>query len=84
MRPSLILAALLCVTQLAACTSSSVIPVARHPDPSLLLPCDPPVLSDPETATDNDFAADMLRLGEAYVACSARHDSLVKFEKAQP
>ena len=70
------------MTLLAACATPSVVPVSRRPDPSLLQPCVDPVLSDPETASDNDFGADMVRLNEAYLACKARHQSLIDFEKA--
>ena len=69
-------------TLLGACTTSSVVPVTRTPDPSLLKACVDPVLSDPDTATDNDFAADMTALAQAYVACKARHNALVQFEQA--
>lgn len=56
--------------------------MARRPDPSLLLPCqDPALVTDPDAATDNDVAAERIRVGEAYLACKQRHADLVTFEK---
>ena len=73
-------AALSCAMLLAACTSFSAVPVARQPDASLLLPCrDPALVPDPETATDNDIAAERIRVAEAYLACKRRHADLVTF-----
>ncbi len=63
----------------AACGSSSV-PVDRRPDASLLLPCTDPVLvANPETASDNDIAAERLRVAQAYLACKRRHADLSAF-----
>lgn len=59
-----------------------MVPVSRHPDAGLLEPCVDPVLSNPDTATDNDFAADQVRLADAYLACKVRHQKLIDFEKA--
>jgi hypothetical protein len=57
-----------------------VVPVSRHPDASLLLPCvDPVLVADPDHATDNDIAAERLRVAEAYLACKRRHGDLVRF-----
>jgi hypothetical protein len=54
--------------------------VARQPDASLLLPCqDPALVDDPETATDNEVAAERLRVAEAYLACKQRHADLATF-----
>jgi hypothetical protein len=66
---------------LAACSSSShPIAVDRRPDASLLLPCvDPVLVADPETASDNDVAAERIRLGEAYLAWKRRQADLVTF-----
>ena len=55
-------------------------PVPRQPDASLLLPCqDPDLIPDPDTATDNDVAAERIRVAEAYLACRQRHADLVEF-----
>jgi hypothetical protein len=76
-------AALSCAMLLAACTSSSAVPVSRQPDASLLLPCrDPVLVEDPDTASDNDVAAERIRVAEAYLACRQRHADLVTFVKA--
>ena len=57
--------------------------MARRPDASLLLPCqDPALVDDPDTATDNDIAAERIRVAEAYLACKRRHADLVTFVKA--
>jgi hypothetical protein len=57
------------------------VPVPRHPDASLLLPCvDPVLVEDPDTASDNDVAAERIRVAEAYLACKRRHADLVTFE----
>ena len=83
MRPRPLAAALSCATLLAACASSSTVPVARQPDATLLLPCqDPQLVDDPETATDNEVAAERIRVAEAYLACKRRHADLVTFVKA--
>lgn len=67
---------------LAACTSYSTVPVARQPDASLLLPCvDPELVPDPDAASDNDIAAERIRVAEAYLACRRRHADLVTFVK---
>lgn len=82
MRHLLRAAALSCATLLTACANSSSVPVARKPDASLLLPCqDPTLVADPDTATDNDVAAERIRVGQAYLACKQRHADLVTFEK---
>lgn len=52
----------------------------RRPDASLLLPCvDPVLVADPETATDNEVAAERIRVAEAYLACKRRHGDLATF-----
>jgi len=52
-----------------------VVPVLPNVDPSLLAPCTDPVLAGPE-ASDNDLAAEMVRVARAYVDCRARHAAL--------
>ena len=80
MHPRPLSAALSCAMLLAACTSSSSVPVARQPDASLLLACaDPELVPDPDTATDNEVAAERIRVAEAYLACKQRHADLVTF-----
>ncbi len=67
---------------LAACTTYSAVPVQRRPDASLLLPCvDPSLVDDPDTASDNEVAAERIRVAEAYLACRQRHADLVTFVK---
>ena len=83
MRPRPLAAALSCAMLLTACASSSTVPVARQPDASLLLPCqDPQLVDDPETATDNEVAAERIRVAEAYLACKRRHADLITFVQA--
>ena len=85
MRPRPLAAALSCAMLLTACANSSAVPVARRPDASLLLPCqDPALVDDPDSATDNDVAAERIRVAEAYLACRRRHADLVTFVKAGP
>ena len=80
MLPPLRAAALSCAMLLAACTTYSAVPVPRQPDASLLLPCrDPALVPDPDSATDNDVAAERIRVAEAYLACKQRHADLVTF-----
>ena len=53
------------------------------PDASLLLPCqDPQLVGDPDTATDNEVAAERIRVAEAYLACKRLHADLATFVKA--
>ena len=53
------------------------------PDASLLLPCqDPQLVADPDSATDNEVAAERIRVAEAYLTCKRRHADLVTFVKA--
>ncbi|UYN96573.1 MAG: hypothetical protein KIT25_06470 [Enhydrobacter sp.] len=52
----------------------------RRPDASLLQPCaDPVLVGDPDSASDNDIAAERLRVAQAYLACKRRHGDLVVF-----
>jgi hypothetical protein len=56
------------------------VPVPRQPDASLLLPCqDPELVPDPDSASDNEVAAERIRVAEAYLACKQRHADLVTF-----
>jgi hypothetical protein len=50
----------------------------RAPGAALLLPCVDPVLAA-EDGTDNDVAADRIRVAEAYLACKQRHADPVTF-----
>ena len=52
------------------------------PDASLLLPCqDPALVNDPDTATDNEVAAERIRVAEAYLACKQKQADLATFVK---
>jgi len=42
------------------------------------------LVGDPETATDNEVAAERIRVAEAYLACKRRHADLVTFVKGGP
>lgn len=85
MRPSLAnaLSLLVCALLLTACGASSPRLIDRTPDASLLLPCADPVLA-PENASDNEIAAERIRVAQAYVTCRTRHASLVEFVKGAP
>lgn len=82
MRLSLVnaLPVLACVLLLTACGQSSPRLVERTPDASLLLPCADPTLA-PDNASDNEIAAERIRVAQAYVTCRTRHASLVEFVK---
>ena len=69
------LKALPCVLLLTGCGSSSPLLVKPEIDASLLLPCVDPILA-PENASDNEIAAERLRVGKAYLDCKARHETL--------
>ena len=43
--------------------------------PSLLLPCVDPVLA-PDDSSDNEIAAERIRVAKAYVDCRDRHKAL--------
>lgn len=65
---------------LTACASYSTKLVDRQPDASLMLPCqDPRLVPDPDTATDNDVAAERIRVAEAYLTCKRKHADLATF-----
>jgi hypothetical protein len=69
---------------LAACASFSSVPVSRQPDASLLLPCvDPLLVQDPDSASDNEIAAERIRVAEAYLACKQRQADLAVFVKGK-
>ena len=73
--PSLLACALL----LTACGSySNPVVVKTQPGAGLLLPCQDPALA-PEDATDNDLAAERIRVGQAYLDCKQRHADLSKW-----
>jgi hypothetical protein len=38
----------------------------------------------PGNATDNDIAAERIRVAHAYVACRTRHAGLVEFVRGKP
>ena len=58
--------------------------MARQPDAGLLLPCqDPALVDDPDSATDNEVAAERIRVAEAYLACKRRYADLVTFVTAR-
>ena len=63
-----------CALLLTGCGSSfqSVKPTI---DASLLLPCQDPQLA-PEEPSDNELAAERLRVAKAYLDCKARHTAL--------
>ena len=67
-----------CALLLPACGTSSSRLVERTPDASLLLPCVDPTLA-PDNASDNEVAAERIRVAQAYVTCRTRHASLVEF-----
>ena len=76
-RPSraIALSLLLCALLLTAC-GSSFQAVKPTIDASLLQPCQDPLLA-PEEASDNEIAAERLRMAKAYLDCKARHAALV-------
>ena len=65
-----------CALLLTACGSSfqAVKPMI---DASLLQPCVDPLLA-PEEPSDNEIAAERLRMAKAYLDCKARHAALVE------
>ena len=69
-----VLPVLLCALLPTACAPSFK---AVKPEiaPSLLLPCVDPVLA-PETPSDNELAAERIRVAKAYVDCRDRHAAL--------
>ena len=71
---AIVLSLLPCALLLTACGSSfqSVKPTI---DASLLLPCVDPLLA-PVDASDNELAAERLRVAKAYLDCKARLGAL--------
>lgn len=69
------LKALLCVLPLTACGSSSPLLVRPEIDASLLQPCQDPQLA-PDNPSDNELAAERLRVAKAYLDCKARQAAL--------
>jgi hypothetical protein len=65
-----------CALLLTAC-GSSFQAVKPQVDASLLQPCVDPVLA-PDEPTDNELAAERLRVAKAYLDCKARHGALVE------
>lgn len=65
-----------CALLLTAC-GSSFQAVKPTIDASLLLPCQDPKLA-PEEPSDNELAAERLRVAKAYLDCKARHGTLVE------
>ena len=63
-----------CALLLTAC-GSSFQPVKPTIDASLLQPCVDPMLA-PADASDNELAAERLRVAKAYLDCKARHGTL--------
>lgn len=56
--------------------------VNRQPDASLLQPCIDPMLAD-DDATDNELAAERLRVAQAYLACKQRQADLAAFVRGR-
>jgi hypothetical protein len=52
--------------------------VSRQPDASLLLPCVDPMLAA-DDASDNEIAAERIRVAQAYLACRQRQADLAAF-----
>ena len=48
-----------------------------------MLPCADPRLVGEETASDNEIAAERVRVMEAYLACKRRHADLSKWVRGQ-
>ena len=63
-----------CALLLTAC-GSSFQAVKPSIDASLLQPCVDPVLA-PDEPSDNELAAERLRIAKAYLDCKARHAAL--------
>mgnify|MGYP001807649174 CR=1 FL=1 len=69
-----VLPALLCGLLLTACAPSWQV-VKPEIAPSLLLPCIDPVLAS-DNPSDNELAAERIRVAKAYVDCRDRHAAL--------
>lgn len=70
-----VLPVLPCVLLLTAC-GPSFLAVKPEIAPSLLLPCVDPVLAPAENPSDNELAAERMRVAKAYVDCRDRHAAL--------
>lgn len=72
--PASVLPALACGLLLTACAPSFQ---AVKPEiaPSLLLPCVDPILAG-ENPSDNELAAERIRVAKAYVDCRDKHAAL--------
>lgn len=66
----------LCGLLLTGCVVSS--PQLYKPEvaPSLLLPCQDPVLA-PDSPSDNELAAERVRVAKAYVDCRDKDNALI-------
>jgi len=80
--PAIVATALLSALAASGCASSSPLAVKRLPDASLLQRCSDPVLA-PKNATDNDIAAEQVRVAQAYVICRERHNALAGWIEGQ-
>lgn len=70
-------AALLAVTVAGCSAAPSPTLYKPHVDASLLQPCRDPVLA-PDSPSDNELAAERLRVARAYVDCRDRHNALIE------
>jgi hypothetical protein len=71
---AIVLSLLPCALLLTAC-GSSFQTVKPTIDASLLLPCQDPMLAQ-DNPSDNELAAERLRVAKAYLDCKARHGAL--------
>lgn len=72
-------AAPLCAILASGC-SPSFVAAPRMPDAALTSDCvDPVLVTNPATATDNDVAAERIRVAEAYAACRQKQKDLATF-----
>lgn len=81
LRLSTILLSLLLLT---GCASSSLTPVQRHPDASLLLPCEKPRLPAAGVRLSNvDVGLLITNLGLLLKNCALEKDALINFYKKE-
>ena len=78
---AIVLSLLPCALLLTAC-GSSFQAVKPTIDASLLLPCQDPLLA-PDEPSDNELAAERLRMAKAYLDCKARQAALSDRVKAE-
>jgi hypothetical protein len=72
-----------CASALAACGTSSLVPVDRQPSAALLLPCtDPELVPDPESASAEQINVERINVARAYADCRQKHGDLATFVKA--